>query len=228
MELVDGETLESRVRREGPLAVESALEIAIQVTRALIAAAARGLIHRDLKPGNIMLTTNDATADLDVKVIDFGLAKAAADVTAQLNLTKEGFVGTPAFASPEQFAKNPADARSDIYSLGSTLWYALTGRVPFPGKTIDDIRNCQTRVTLPVKQLMARKIPAAVIKLLHRTLAADPAERPQSARTLLAELEFCQTAPRRRKRRQSAPLALGLLARLRRRPNELFVAPSTR
>src|SRR2546429_1651951 len=77
MELVEGETLETRVRRDGPLTVELALEIAVQVTRALLAAAAQGLVHRDLKPGNIMLTPdNAATTDLEVKVIDFGLAKA--------------------------------------------------------------------------------------------------------------------------------------------------------
>jgi serine/threonine-protein kinase len=102
MELVEGETLEARVRRDGPLKLELALEIAIQVTRALMAAAVRGLIHRDLKPGNIMLARGDA-GELEVKVIDFGLAKAAAEAVGEMDLTHGGFVGTPAFASPEQF-----------------------------------------------------------------------------------------------------------------------------
>src|SRR5882724_9820446 len=101
MELVEGETLEALVRREGPLKVELALEIAIQITRALMAAAAQGLIHRDLKPGNIMLTPGDATtAELEVKVIDFGLAKAIADAGGEMDLTHGEFVGTPNFASP--------------------------------------------------------------------------------------------------------------------------------
>jgi TolB-like protein/Tfp pilus assembly protein PilF len=216
-ELIEGETLEARVRRDGPLDVELALEIAIQVTRALMTAAAHGLIHRDLKPGNIMLTRAEAaTAEVEVKVIDFGLAKATAEACNGMDLTQGGFVGTPSFASPEQFASKAADARSDIYSLGATLWYALTGEVACPGKTIVEIRSCQTQVALPIEQLLARKVPVPVIKLLRRTLSTDPAERPQSARTLLAALELCravmEAVPRRRKRLRRAAVALGLFA----------------
>jgi serine/threonine protein kinase len=191
MELVEGETLEARVRRDGPLDVEMALEIAIQVTRALMAATSHGLVHRDLKPGNIMLTCGDA-AELEVKVIDFGLAKATADAAADMDLTHGGFVGTPTFASPEQFRSEPVDARSDIYSLGVTLWYALIGRPPFSGRTIEELCDCQARADLPVKQLVARKIPAPVIKLLRSTLAVDPAQRPASARELMEALGSCR------------------------------------
>ena len=190
MELVEGETLEVRVRRHGPLKVELALEIAIQVTRALMAAAARGLIHRDLKPGNIMLARGDAD-ELEVKVIDFGLAKAAAEAAGEMDLTHGGFVGTPAFASPEQFESGAIDARSDIYALGATLWFALTGRVPFSATTIEEMRSSRTRKTLPIEQLVAKKVPPAVIKLLRSCLAIDPAERPSSARELMDSLEFC-------------------------------------
>src|SRR5256886_7375665 len=193
MELVEGETLETRVRRDGPLTVELALEIAVQVTRALLAAAAQGLVHRDLKPGNIMLTPdNAATTDLEVKVIDFGLAKAIADAGGEMDLTHGEFVGTPNFASPEQFGSGPIDARSDIYSLGATLWFALTGLAPRPGSTIEEIRSRQTRDDLPVEQLAARKVPAPVIKLLRRLLAVDPAQVPASARELMEKLEFCR------------------------------------
>ncbi len=90
MELVEGETLEARIRRDGPLKAEPALEIAMQITRALMAAAAQGLIHRDLKPGNVMLTPgNAATTELEVKVIDFGLAKAIADAGGEADLRTE-------------------------------------------------------------------------------------------------------------------------------------------
>jgi serine/threonine protein kinase/Flp pilus assembly protein TadD len=193
MELVEGETLEARVRRDGPLKAEPALEIASQITRALMAAAAQGLIHRDLKPGNIMLTqANAATADLEVKVIDFGLAKAIADAGEEMDLTHGGFVGTPNFASPEQFGSGPVDARSDIYSLGATLWFALTGLVPRSGSTIEEIRDRQARTDLPIEQLVARKVPATVISLLRSTLAIDPSKRPASARELMEALQLCR------------------------------------
>src|SRR5207244_4125917 len=161
-------------------------------TRALMAAAAHGLIHRDLKPGNIMLKRGDTgRAEPEVKVIDFGLAKAIADAGGETDLTHGEFVGTPNFASPEQFGSGPVDARSDIYSLGATLWFALTGLAPHPGSTIEEIRDRQTRDDLPVEQLVARKVPAPVIKLLRRLLAVDPAQRPASARELMEKLEFC-------------------------------------
>ena len=191
MELVEGETLEARVRRDGPLKVEAALEMANQVARALVAAAAQGLIHRDLKPGNIMLTHSASDVEeIEVKVIDFGLAKTT-NAVGQMDLTHGAFVGTPTFASPEQFSRGPVDARSDIYSLGVTLWYALTGDVPYPGKTIEEIRDRQTSADLPIKQLTARKIPNPVIQLLRFTLAVDPLKRPASARELTESIESC-------------------------------------
>src|SRR5215469_1606608 len=187
MELVEGETLEARVRRDGPLNAKEALEIAIQITRALMAAATHDLIHRDLKPSNIMLTTES-----EVKVIDFGLAKAITDAGGQMDLTHGEFVGTPNFASPEQFGSGPVDARADIYSLGATLWFALTGLAPHSGSTIEEIRNRQIRDDLPVEQLVARKVPEPIVKLLRCTLAVDPARRPASARELMEALESCR------------------------------------
>ena len=198
MELVEGETLEALVRRDGPMNVEAALEMAGQVTAALVAAATHGLVHRDLKPGNIMLARSDAAdAKMTVKVIDFGLAKAVAASGAGMDLTHGGFVGTPAFASPEQFSGAPADARSDIYSLGATLWYALTGEVPYGGKTVEEIRSRQAGLALPTEKLNARQVPGVIIQLLRRVLAVDPAQRPASARELLADLERCRAGLRR-------------------------------
>ena len=195
MELVEGETLEALVRRDGPLTVESALEITTQVTRALIAAASHDLIHRDLKPGNIMLTQTGGTTGVEVKVIDFGLAKVLAEDGEGMDLTRGNFIGTPAFASPEQFCGARADARSDIYSLGVTLWYALTGEVPFAGKSIEEIRQCPRDLALLVRQLSARKIPTPVIQLLRRVLALDPSLRPSSASELMTALERCRSRP---------------------------------
>ena len=194
MELVEGETLEARVRREGPLKVGQVLEIGEQVTRALIAAAHQGLIHRDLKPGNIMLTRNeDSSAGFEVKVIDFGLAKVTAESFGERDLTHGGFVGTPSYASPEQFAGGKVDVRSDIYSLGASLWFALTGHRPRAGTNVEEIRRCQTEEPLPVQQLVTRKVPAPVIELLRSMLAIDPDERPTSARELMEAIENCRS-----------------------------------
>ncbi len=189
MELVEGETLEARVRKDGPLNAKLVLEIAIQITRALIAAAAQGLIHRDLKPGNIMLTSgNAATAELEVKVIDFGLAKAIADAGGEMDLTHGEFVGTPNFASPEQFGSGPVDARSDLYSLGATLWFALTGKTPFAGCNIEEIRSVQKSDALPMEQLKAARVPSRLRSLLKSMLAFEPAARP-GAHDLLKALK---------------------------------------
>jgi serine/threonine protein kinase len=189
MELVEGETLEARVRRDGPLNAKLVLEIAIQTTRALMAASAHGLIHRDLKPGNIMLTLDD-NAELEVKVIDFGLAKAIADRGSDMDLTHGEFVGTPNFASPEQFESGPIDVRSDIYSLGATLWFALTGKTPFAGRNIEEIRRAQKSEALSIEQLRAARVPSRLRSLLKSMLAIEPAARP-GVKDLAAEVRRC-------------------------------------
>ncbi len=214
MELVEGETLEARVRRDGPLSVSATLDVAEQVARALAAAEKHGLIHRDLKPSNIMVVANDAdTADgLAVKVIDFGLAKPVVVTEGTSDLTHPRFSGTPGFASPEQLTTGSIspDARSDIYSLGATLWYLLSGKPPFAGRTLRELREEQFH-RLPVEQLAAAKLPGPLVTLLRSMLASDPAKRPQSARELLARLRQCreiiEARPRRHRLLQLTALA---------------------
>jgi TolB-like protein/Tfp pilus assembly protein PilF len=212
MELVEGETLEERVRRLGPLDVLTTIDIALQVTAALEAAEERGLVHRDLKPGNLMLveaapsplssSNENATrashpprkgvteaSRPQVKVIDFGVAKAVADKTNPMVLTHGGFVGTPAFASPEQFADAPVDVRSDIYSLGATLWFLLTGHMLFSGRTIEEIHDARRSKPLPIDQLEAARVPRRFVSLLMSMLAIEPAARPAGARGLSARLQ---------------------------------------
>jgi serine/threonine protein kinase/Tfp pilus assembly protein PilF len=198
MELVEGETLEARVRRDGPLNAKLVLEIAIQVTRALMAAAAQGLTHRDLKPGNIMLAPGD-TVELEVKVIDFGLAKASADAGGEMDITHGEFVGTPNFASPEQFENAPVDVRSDIYSLGATLWFALTGKTPFAGRNTEEIRRAHKSEVLPIEQLKAAHVPSRLSSLLKSMLAIEPAARP-GAHDLAARLARCAARTNRAQR----------------------------
>ena len=222
MELVEGETLDARVRRDGPLPVSLALDVGEQVARALMAAEAHGVVHRDLKPSNLMIVStcgdsgDPAAVGLVVKVIDFGLAKPGATTPDTLDQDCAGFSGTPGFASPEQLAMDQStarlDARSDIYSLGVTLWYLLCGRTPFTGRTPKELREEQIH-ELPGKlSALAGKVPAPLIRLLRSMLATDPAERPQSARELLAQLRQCREAiearPRRRRLLQLAALAV--------------------
>src|SRR6266403_247131 len=195
MELVEGETLEARVRRDGPMPLALALEVIEQAARALAAAEACGVVHRDIKPSNIMLES-DAAGALVVKVIDYGIAKVVAPEPGRgAEQTQTGFIGTPAFASPEQFAppgEMRIDARSDIYSLGVTFWYLLCGRVPFVGRTLEEIRARQAQ-QLPVEQLKGLHVPTRCLALLKSMLAPDPKDRPQSARELLSAIHRCYT-----------------------------------
>src|SRR5438128_1784635 len=189
MELVEGETLEERVRRLGPLDVLTTIDIALQVSAALQAAEDRRLVHRDLKPGNLMLVGAKDNGAATVKVIDFGIAKAVAEKTDAMALTHGGFVGTPAFASPEQFTNAPVDVRSDIYSLGATLWFLLTGHILFSGRTVEEICEARRSKPLPIEQLKAARVPHRFVALLTLMLAIEPAARPAGARELGAKLE---------------------------------------
>jgi serine/threonine protein kinase/Tfp pilus assembly protein PilF len=214
MELVEGETLEAKVRREGPVPLALALEIIEQTARALAAAEKCGVVHRDIKPSNIMLESDPGGCAPIVKVIDYGIAKIL-DPEAEpgAELTQTGFIGTPAFASPEQFApseKMKIDTRSDIYSLGATFWYLLSGRVPFVGRTLREVAAKQAE-DLPLEQLKNAHVPARVIALLQSMLAVDPAKRPQTARELLSAVHRCyakfSTEARARRRRAAFAVA---------------------
>jgi serine/threonine protein kinase len=209
MELVEGETLEARVRRDGPVPLALALQIMEQAARALVAAEACGVVHRDVKPSNIMVES-DASDALRIKLIDYGIAKVTGlQAEPGSEETQAGFIGTPAFASPEQFAagQSPIDTRSDIYSLGVTLWYLLTGRVPFVGRTMEEIRARQTS-ELPLEQLKRLHVPGQVIALLKSMLAPDPKDRPQTARELLSAVHSCYArfSPDARSRRSRTML----------------------
>ena len=122
-------------------------------------------------------------------MIDFGVAKAVAEKTNAMALTHGGFVGTPAFASPEQFTNAPVDVRSDIYSLGVTLWFLLTGHMLFSGRTIEEIQDARRSKPLPIEQLKAARVPRRFISLLMSMLAIEPAARPAGARELARKLQ---------------------------------------
>ena len=185
MEYVDGETVERRVQRTGPIRLDLSLRIVRQVTRALIAAERQRLVHRDIKPSNIMLVHSEDDEHIQVKVIDFGLAKSlvsSADLSGAI--TVGGFVGTPHFASPEQLKEQNVDLRSDIYSLGATLWFMITGQPPFRGSIAEVIYD---HMAVPPSEEVLRQMPAPVAELLRKMLAKAPEDRFQSP------LELSQT-----------------------------------
>jgi TolB-like protein/Tfp pilus assembly protein PilF len=196
-----------------PLAV--ALQVIEQAALALAAAEVCGVVHRDIKPSNLMLES-DANEALRVKVIDYGVAKVMGpQAEPGVEQTQAGFIGTPAFASPEQFAgagQLPIDTRSDIYALGVTLWYLLTGRTPFVGRTMEEIRARQTD-ELPLEQLRNLHLSSQVVTLLKSMLAPDPKDRPQAARELLSAIHSCYVRfnPEARSRRRRAMLARAAL-----------------
>ncbi|HEY5891968.1 MAG TPA: bifunctional serine/threonine-protein kinase/formylglycine-generating enzyme family protein [Chthoniobacterales bacterium] len=187
MELIDGETVDALVKRDGPLPLLLALEIAQQVASALIAAEKKHLVHRDIKPSNLMLV-RESDDEILVKVIDFGLVKSAMAQVAGGALTTSGFVGTPYYASPEQLDGRAEDVRSDIYSLGVTLWFMLTGQPPFVGSVASVIAQHLDRP--PAFDSLAA-IPPDVIAVLRQMLQKDLGERIQSPAQLRVELRAC-------------------------------------
>ena len=191
MEYVDGETVEAIMKREGAIPPTTALEIVLQVSRALGAAHRHGLVHRDIKPSNLMVVREDG--ELTVKVIDFGLAKSAGPGAGEdaATLTMGGFLGTPHFASPEQLDERELDVRSDIYSLGVTLFYMLAGHAPFSG-SLAQVMSQHLHREPPLDTLSGQ--PVQVVDLLRHMLAKDPSCRPQTPGDLRREIESCLAA----------------------------------
>ena len=182
MEFVEGETLQKLIKRSGRLEVKLALEVTTQVAAGLSAVHEQNLVHRDIKPSNIMVKLKEGGA-VTAKIIDLGLAKPARDAPADAAISLPGaFAGTPEFASPEQFAGFGVDIRSDLYSLGVTLWEMLTGKTPFRG-TPSEVMHQHQHALLPVEQL--QDVPQPVVALLEALLEKDPARRFQSPTELL-------------------------------------------
>jgi serine/threonine protein kinase/tetratricopeptide (TPR) repeat protein len=182
MEFVEGETLEKLIRRSGRLQIKLALEIVSQVATGLAAVHKQNLVHRDIKPSNIMASPEEG-GTVTAKIIDLGLAKPVNAPGSQTAISLPGgFAGTPEFASPEQFAGVGVDIRSDLYSLGVTLWEMVTGHVVFRGSPAEVMYQHQ-HARLPVEQL--EDVPEPVVVLLEALLEKDPARRFQNPTELL-------------------------------------------
>jgi hypothetical protein len=214
MQLLQGETLDARLQREGRLPVAEVVRIGCEVAAGLAAAHQRGLIHRDVKPGNIWLEGEPGASATGVrtatggrvKILDFGLARTAGgdpppggagpgDGTERPAWTQVGtVVGTPAYSSPEQARGEPLDPRSDLFSLGCVLYRMCTGVSPFGRTTVPDtLRAVQNDQPRPIREL-APVVPVALETVIGKLLAKSPQDRYPSAQAVRAALQTCASA----------------------------------
>jgi serine/threonine protein kinase/predicted ATPase len=202
MEFVEGETLEKLIKGSVRLEVKLALEIATQVAAGLAAVHEQNIVHRDIKPTNIMVRLKEE-GSVTAKIIDLGLAKPVNEPRSETAISMPGgFAGTPEFASPEQFAGVGVDIRSDLYSLGATLWEMATGHAVFRGSPAEVMYQHQ-HAPLPLERL--KGLPQPVVVLLEKLLEKDPAHRFQTPNELLKAMPMITGAidTRRKITRQS-------------------------
>ena len=192
MAFVDGETLTERIRARGPLSSSEGTRVLREAAWALAYAHAQGFVHRDVKPDNILLEAGSGR----VLVADFGIAAALTDAGS------DGVSGTPEFMSPEQVLGGQIDARSDLYGLGATAYFAFSGRLPIEGRSTTEVLARQ--VTAPVAPLasLGVAVPRKVAALIDRCLAKEPDHRPESAQALAEQLALAL------EQRREAPPAL--------------------
>jgi len=182
MEFVEGESLGSMLKREHKLTVEQSAKVIQQTALGLATAHDRGVVHRDIKPGNLMITSRGS-----VKIADFGIALSNHDLSSKLTTTGE-FVGTPGYLSPEVCLGKPVDQRSDIFSLGIVLFEMLTGKMPFNDESPLGLMLEVVRAEIPdVRQLNA-DADAQIAGILARMIAKEPADRYQNCHDLVADL----------------------------------------
>jgi hypothetical protein len=199
MPLLQGESLEDRLRREDPLPTAEVRRIGRETAEALAAAHDAGLIHRDIKPGNLWLEKGNGR----VKVLDFGLART---VIAGGQVTQTGAViGTPGYMAPEQARGLPLDARADLFSLGCVLYQMATGRRPFPGAEPLAMLTSLALDTPALPHELNREVPPDLSRLIVRLLEKDPAKRPGSAREVADLLATVEVTPFPGSGRDDAP-----------------------
>ncbi|HET7187205.1 MAG TPA: serine/threonine-protein kinase [Gemmatimonadaceae bacterium] len=194
MGLVEGETLSERVARSGPLPVRELVRMVKDVAHALAYAHGRGVVHRDIKPDNVMLERATGRA----LVLDFGISRSMVHAApSATNLTRVGeVVGTPEYMSPEQASGDVVDGRSDIYSLGLTAYYAATGQVAVTGENTQKILARQlTEPLTPIESLRA-DLPGALAAAIDRCVEKDPADRFPSAESLVEAIDAAQLVER--------------------------------
>ncbi len=172
MEFLDGETLEQRIRREGPLSVKEAIDVFDEASLGVEDIHEMGIVHQDLKPANIFLT-----ADGGVKLLDFGVAKLMNEPSAHQT---GALLGTLLYISPEQIKGRQVDQRSDIYTLGITMFEAVTGRLPFERKTNYALMHAHVQESPPAPSKYQTEIPAELEKVILKAMAKEPERRFQT------------------------------------------------
>ncbi|MGH8680604.1 MAG: serine/threonine-protein kinase [Burkholderiales bacterium] len=187
MEYVEGRTLRSILDAEGALAPERACRIAVQVAAGLAAAHKLFIVHRDVKPANIMLTSG-----APVKLMDFGIAKLPDGTKTQTGL----ILGSPIYVAPEQVIGRPVDGRSDVFSLGVVLYEMLTGSVPFGGMAVGALLYSVLNEAHPPPSAYNTRVPAVFERILARALAKHPDDRYQDAEELARDLRDWRALPR--------------------------------
>ena len=197
MAYVDGESLAQRVRTRGPLPASEGARLLRETAWALASAHAQGVVHRDVKPDNILIESTSQR----VLVADFGIAAAVGEVAG------DGVSGTPEFMSPEQALGHEIDARSDLYSLGATMFFAFSGRLPFEGKSATEVLAKQVTEAPPTLASLGVPVPRKIASLVERCLAKDPAHRPASASALAEQLSVAL------EQRRELPVALRAFAK---------------
>jgi len=181
MELVDGESLHARIKRDGPLTVKDTVRVVRPVLAALNHAHSKGLVHRDMKPGNVLIARSG-----DVKVVDFGIAKGVGEGTS---VTRTGsLMGTAAYLSPEQVEGKQATPSSDLYSLGCLMFSALTGAPPYDGDSAVAVAMRHLRDPVPSVRDRRPDVPAPLARVVEQALEKDPGRRFASAAEMDAAL----------------------------------------
>lgn len=183
MEFVEGDSLSAILKRDGKLDVETALKVLHQTAQGLATAHDRGVIHRDIKPGNLMISDRG-----QVKIADFGIALATQDMSKKLTSTGE-FVGTPGYLSPEVCLGKPIDQRSDIFSLGIVMFEMLSGHTPFSDESPLGLMLEVVKAEIPDIQQLNDDVDPQTAAILARMLAKEPEDRFQSCHDLVAALE---------------------------------------
>jgi serine/threonine-protein kinase len=194
MEYLPGVSLDDLVKADGPIDPPRAVHLLRQVCGALQEAHAAGLVHRDIKPGNVLICQRGGVRDV-AKLLDFGLVRGSALGAGEQTLTQEGMIaGTPAYMSPEQARGAIADARSDLYSLGAVAYFLLSGRPPFDRTSA--VQTLAAHLNDPVVPLRHHRgdVPADLQSVVLRCLEKDPARRFQCAHDLNQALAGCASA----------------------------------